>query len=168
MLGPLGRATLEGQVDWSMDWIALAWVLVGIVLIVIEVMTTGFVAVFFGIAAIVTGLAITAGLPEDGPWPWVLFSVLSVGLLVLLRRRFSDWFRGSVLGEGGPPGADEDYIGREAIVLSGFGPQDHGRGQVEYRGAGWAACCDTELEPGARVTITAMNHLTLTVSAQEN
>jgi membrane protein implicated in regulation of membrane protease activity len=151
-----------------MDSIALIWVLVGVALIVTELLATGFIAVFFGVAAMITGIAIALGLPATGPWPWLLFSALSVGLLVVLRRQFSNWFRGRMVGGDSQPGVDEDFIGRDAKVLSGFGPEDHNRGQVDYRGAAWSARASVPLGVGDLVVITARDNLTLIVAPQEN
>lgn len=151
-----------------MDWIPIVWVVVGVVLILSEVIVTGVVAVFFGVAAIITGLAIVAGLPAQGPASFVLFSALSVGLLMILRRRFAVWLRGNVVDGGDSDGVEADFIGKDARVLDGFGADDHGRGRVDYRGAAWSAKCAATLAPGALVVITGRDNLTLLVEPQED
>lgn len=117
----------------------LIWILVGIVLLITEAMVSGFIAVFFGVAALLVGLLIWAGMPADGALPWILFSVFSVGLLLLLRNKLADWFTGSTSGEGAGSGAEDDFVGFECVVTQGFGPDDGGRGTVSFRGAGWNA-----------------------------
>ena len=80
--------------DWTaVDWIPIAWVIGGVLIILTELVVTGIVAVFFGIGAIVTGLAIALGMPGTGWAPFVLCSVVSIGTLVALRDRFSPWMR---------------------------------------------------------------------------
>lgn len=155
------------------EWIPLVWVLVGVALVIVEVMLTGFVAVFFGIGALVTGIALWIGMPGDGPAPWLLFSVVSAGLLAALRRRFAEWFRGGVVGEPGARGADDDFLGREARVLRGFGADDHGRGEIDFRGAAWQARAEqlpagTALAEGEFVTITGRDGMILLVARQED
>jgi membrane protein implicated in regulation of membrane protease activity len=150
-----------------MDWIALAWVVIGILIILTELLVTGVVAVFFGIGAIVTGIAIALGLPGTGATPFVLFSGVSISSLVLLRRRFSSWFKGGATGDG-TGGVGDDFIGRDAQVTRGFGSLDQGRGEVDFRGASWAARSDHQLAEGAFVVITGRDNLTLIVAPQES
>ena len=150
-----------------MDWIPLAWVAIGILIILTELLVTGIVAVFFGIGAIVTGIAIALGLPATGATPFVLFSGVSVASLVLLRKRFAEGFQGGATGEGSG-GVGDDFIGRDARVTSGFGSLDQGRGEVDFRGAAWAARSDHELAEGALVVITGRDNLTLIVAPQES
>ena len=153
--------------DWTaVDWIPIAWVIGGVLIILTELVVTGIVAVFFGIGAIVTGLAIALGMPGTGWAPFVLCSVVSIGTLVALRDRFSQWMRGNTV-EGGGRGVDDDFVGRDAEVLSGFGEGDAGRGQIRYRGTSWAARSEHALEAGARVRITGRENITLTVAPLE-
>ena len=117
----------------------LIWILVGIGLLIAEALVSGFIAVFFGVAALLVGLLIWAGMPSDGALPWILFSMFSVGLLLLLRNKLADWFTGGTSGDSAGSGAEDDFLGFEAVVTSGFGPTDGGRGTVSFRGAGWNA-----------------------------
>lgn len=117
----------------------LIWILVGIILLITEAMVSGFIAVFFGVAALLVGLLIWAGMPSDGALPWVLFSVFSVGLLLLLRNKLADWFTGRTSGDSAGSGAEDDFVGFECVVTQGFGADDGGRGTVSFRGAGWNA-----------------------------
>jgi len=144
----------------------IVWIVIGLVLIAAELLLDGFIVVFFGIAALVTGIAIWAGLPTTGGVPFLVFSVVAVGSLVFLRRRFTQWFRGTSL-EGDP---DDGIIGHEATVESGFDAASPHRGKVSYRGAGWDARCDAgPLTHGAWVRIVARRGITLeVVPTQEN
>ncbi|MBR9813563.1 NfeD family protein [bacterium] len=117
----------------------LIWILVGIGLLIAEALVSGFIAVFFGVAALLVGLLIWAGMPSDGALPWVMFSVFSVGLILLLRNKLAEWFTGGTSGDAAGSGAEDDFNGYEAIVTDGFGPDDGGRGTVSFRGAGWNA-----------------------------
>ena len=118
----------------------LLWILVGIGLLIVEALVSGFIAVFFGVAALLVGLLIWAGMPADGALPWVLFSFFSLGLILLLRSKLSDWFTGGTTSDDAAgSGTEDDFVGFEAVVTQGFGPDDAGRGTVSFRGACWNA-----------------------------
>lgn len=146
----------------------LLWFLSGAVLMIAELFLPGFIAVFFGFGALITGVAIWFGLPTDGGMPFLLFSVASVLSLLLMRRRFQTWFRGDVVGSSGTT-IDEDFVGREATVIEGFSDASPQRGTVEYRGSRWNARTHAHgLKLGDRVTIAAQDGLTLTVRKLES
>ncbi len=48
-----------------MDWIPLVWIVAGLLIVLLELFLSGFIAVFIGIGALVTGIAIALGLPGD-------------------------------------------------------------------------------------------------------
>ena len=138
----------------------IVWIIVGIVLILAELLFTSFVVVFFGFAALITGIALWFGMHGGDGVPYVLFSAVSIGLIVFLRRRFQQWFRGASLSGD----QDDDIVGHEAVVQSGFDPAAPMRGKVSYRGAGWDARSSFgPLAPGVLVKIVARHGLTLDV-----
>ena len=149
-----------------MDWIPLVWIVAGLAIVLLELFLSGFIAVFIGIGALVTGIAITLGLPGDGALPFLVFVVVTVGTLLGLRARFSVWFQGRV-HQGGGGETDDDFVGREARVIRGFGAEDKGRGDVDYRGSTWAARADLPLSQGDLEVIKGRENLTLIVAPQE-
>jgi len=150
-----------------MEWMPIAWIVVGLLMVLSELFLTGFVAVFIGIGAIVTGIAVALGMPGMGALPFLLFSVVSVGSLLALRERFAEWFKGRIRTDISNE-ADDDFVGRDAVVLRGFGEGDQGRGEVDYRGAHWSARSVQKLAAGDVVLITGRDNLTLIVAPQEN
>lgn len=143
----------------------LLWIIVGLVLIASELLFTTFVVVFFGIAALITGILMWVGLPNTGGLPFIVFSVIAVGLIVFLRQRFQQWFRGASLSGD----QDDDILGHEATVESGFDDGSPTRGKVSYRGAAWDARSeDGPLVRGAFVRIVARHGLTLEVVSATN
>jgi membrane protein implicated in regulation of membrane protease activity len=150
-----------------MEWIPTLWIAIGMLLVLSELFITGFIAVFLGFGAIVTGIAIALGMSGEGALPFVVFSAASVGSLLALRSRFDNWFKGR-LHAGDSDEADEDFLGRDARVLRGFGERDQGRGEVHYRGAAWSARSDDPLSEGDLVVITGRDNLTLLVARQES
>lgn len=132
----------------------LIWVLLGISLILAEFVLPGLIAIFFGLGALVVGLLLWAGMPGDGPLPFVVFSGVSVGSLLLLRGLFKPWFTGQSLGVQ-TTGEDDDFVGHRAEVVSGFGASRRSSGRIIYRGTQWEARAvdDCALEIGAQVRI---------------
>ena len=132
----------------------LIWVLLGISLILAEFVLPGLVAIFFGLGALAVGLLLWAGMSGEGALPFVVFSSVSVGSLLLLRGLFKPWFTGRSLGVQAT-GEDEDFVGYKAEVVSGFSELRSSTGRVIYRGTQWdaRAAADCVLETGARVEI---------------
>src|SRR5271165_6605795 len=134
------------------------WVLLGLGLLSFEVLTPGgFFAVFFGLAALVVG-ALT-GLEISGPaWlQWVLFSSISVGLVVALRRPLLS--RVKTPSRALPP--IDSLVGEVATLLEDLPPGSVGR--AELRGSGWTV---RSVEPktlakGARCRVERVEGFTL-------
>lgn len=116
---------------WATTW--WFWVLLGLGLLFLELVTpTGFYLLFFGVAAVLVGLLAAVGL--DGPaWlQWMLFSLLSIGSLLLLRGRLQERMRSVA-----PAQPDNDLVGGTAQALETIAVD--GYGQVEMRGTSWRA-----------------------------
>jgi membrane protein implicated in regulation of membrane protease activity len=147
-----------------MQHVEFWWLAAGVGLIVVELLVSGFVAVFFGIGAIVVGLALWMGMPASGPLPWLLFSVTALALLFGLRARFREWFTGRSISRD----VDDDFVGRTARVVDGFADATHAFGRVDYRGANWDAQCPSGsvLAAGERVRITGRDGTTLHVEKE--
>ncbi|MEM1436401.1 MAG: NfeD family protein [Pseudomonadota bacterium] len=136
----------------------MIWLVVGFVLIVAEFFLTSFFVIFFGIAAVVVALALWAGLPAGSGAPYLLFAAVAVGTLLVLRSRFREWFTGSYADAG----VDEDFVGREVIVESGFDGGSPGRGRVSYRGTAWDARSEQDtFATGARAAIVGRSGMQL-------
>ncbi len=139
----------------------LIWTVAGILLILAEFAVPGLIVIFFGTSALVVGIGLYFGLPAGHGIPFICFSVLSVLQVIFLRRTFKKLFVGSSVQNAE---ALEEFIGREALVVSGF-EEGNLRGKVEFKGTNWSAESDAPLKCGDRVTITARDGLKLTVSS---
>jgi membrane protein implicated in regulation of membrane protease activity len=140
---------------------AVIWVVLGVVLIAAEMLLNAFIIIFFGIAAVIVGILVELGMPETNGLPYVVFGVLSVALLVLLRSRFQSWFKGG----SSSAEQDDDFLGRDAVVESGFDAASAHRGKVTYRGASWDAHTTTgPFARGTYVRITGRDGSTLIVN----
>ena len=146
---------MPGRMTW---W---AWVLGGLGLLGIEVLTPGgFFVLFFGLAALVVGAL--AGLGLHGPaWlQWFLFSVLAVGSLLLFRRRLLERLRmsGATMTGG--------LVGDVAVLLDDLPPGTVGK--AELRGTTWSVRHDgpEPLARGRRCRVERVDGLTLHVTPE--
>ncbi|HXX30800.1 MAG TPA: NfeD family protein [Myxococcaceae bacterium] len=134
------------------------WILLGLGLLSFELLTPGgFFALFFGLAALLVG-ALT-GLEIGGPpWvQWLLFSGLSVGFVLLLRRPLRERIKPAARAL--PP--IDSLIGEVATLLEDLPPGAVGR--AELRGSGWTvrSAEGKTLAKGARCRVERVDGLTL-------
>lgn len=144
------------------------WIVIGFALMIAELFVPAFVMIFLGIAAVITGVAMLFGLPPDNGLPYILFSVVAIGSLVLFRQRLRERLgvRGATIDDGV---ADEDFIGRFGVVISGFDTANANRGIVQFRGTQWNATSTAgPFAAEQRVVITGRDGALLQVSATEN
>lgn len=142
---------------------ALLWILVGIVLIITELLVTGIVAVFFGIAAIITGLLLQVGLIEGLAMQYASFGIISVATLVLARQRLTRWFKGNTKDNTEISPSFQQDIGERATVIDDF---QHGGGRVTLNGVSWTASSAEKLKAGEAVWVIANEGIRLTVSRE--
>lgn len=134
------------------------WVLLGILLLAIELLTPGgFYVIFFGIGAIVTGLLAAIGVLEPVWAQWLTFTLLSVATLGL--------FRGKLLkrmSAGPQQGAPVDSLVGEAAVVTETVPPS-GVGRAELRGSAWSARSGypDAIPKGTRCRVERIEGLTL-------
>jgi len=138
----------------------LIWVVLGFILIAAEMYLNAFIIIFFGIAAVLVGILLWIGMPGGYGVPFFVFGGLSVGMLLLLRSRFQSWFKGA----SEDAQQDDDFLGRDAVVESGFDVASPHRGKVSYRGASWDARTTLgPFAPGTYVRITGRDSSMLIV-----
>jgi hypothetical protein len=135
------------------------WIVFGLSLILAEIASPGgFYIIFFGIAAVLIGAL--AGVGAAGPvWMQLfLFSVLSIGSLVLFRNRLLTWFQ---VDPQAP--AIDTLVGEVGTVHEDLAPG--GIGKVELRGTAWSArnTSSAPLARGARCLVVRVDGLTLDV-----
>ncbi|MBI2221290.1 MAG: NfeD family protein [Acidobacteria bacterium] len=133
------------------------WLVLGLVLVLLEMAASGgFYVIFFGVAALAIGALRMVG-AVDALWmQLLLFSVLSVGSLVLFRNPMIRWLK---LDQGKP---DVDTLAGEiALPLDDIAPGAVGR--AECRGTIWQArnAGDRTLPRGARCVIESVSGLML-------
>ena len=138
------------------------WLVLGLLLVVAEMASAGgFYIIFFGIGAIVVGLL--ASFDVAGPlWmQLLLFSAISVGSLLIFRRRLLKWLQ----KEPQSPQVDA-LIGEIGVASEDLPPGTVGR--VELRGTPWSARNTTNamLARGARIRVVRVDGLTVEVEPE--
>src|SRR5512139_3790449 len=104
------------------------WVLAGIALLVVEMLTPGgLFALFFGVGALCTAVLAAAGL--GATVQWLAFTAVSLLLLATLRRTLQERLQTR-------PGVVVDALVGEEVVLLGDVPAG-GVGKAELRGVPW-------------------------------
>jgi membrane protein implicated in regulation of membrane protease activity len=139
------------------------WIVFGLILTFGEVATPGgFFLLFFGSAAIVVGLLNAAGLAGPLWLQLALFSILSVGSLVLFRGRLQQRLN---VGPQLQPEVDQ-LVGEIGTTTDAMAPGAIGK--VEVRGAAWSArnTSDSALARGSRCRVLAVSGLMLDVAPE--
>jgi membrane protein implicated in regulation of membrane protease activity len=129
------------------------WVLLGVVLLAVEIVTPGgLFALFFGLSAVLVGGLAAAGV--SAPWlQWLLFAALGVALLAALRRRLQTRVgRGPVVG---------GLVGEVAFPREDLAPG--ATGSADLRGTPWTATNEggVPLARGQRCRVSRVQDLTI-------
>ena len=134
------------------------WVALGLVLSAIELATPGgFFVIFFGVAAVVVGLAQLAGLGLPAWGEWLAFPILAIVALRLFRRPLLEWLQPD---DAAPV---DSFISEVAVPVAPIEPGQHGR--AELRGTIWAAhnVAATAVSAGQRCRVVGVNGLQLDI-----
>jgi membrane protein implicated in regulation of membrane protease activity len=108
------------------------WLIVGLVLLVVEMLTGGFILLWFGVAGLLTALAALAGFSWGDQLG--IFIIASFLLIVASRTIFKDVFmRGSVVKTN-----VEALIGQRATVVQEI-DKSQGTGEVKIGAEIWGA-----------------------------
>ena len=139
---------------------ATTWLLIGLGLAFLELLTPGFVILFFGFAAKTVAL-LRWFIPDlTFTLQVLIFSALSIAYILVLRR----WMKRLFLGDrGGSENELNEFVGRQATVIEAIDPPREGR--VEVIGASWKAIADRPIPAGTTVKILAQENLTLKIEA---
>jgi len=135
------------------------WIMLGAVLMVAEMLVPGTMLVWFGAAAVLTGLAVSV-VDLDFAFQILIFGVLSLVTIFPARAMVRR------LMPGDAPGADKvnnfgaDMIGRRATISE---PVVNGTGAVHFGDTRWKVRCDTDMAAGGLVEITGTDGAVLRV-----
>ena len=137
------------------EYVWIIWVVLGVILLVAEIFTTGFVMLWFGIGALVAALASLAGFGY--PFQFLVFFVVSIALTVASRTIFTKYFSRKEL-EGGLKTGMDALPGKVGTVVTSSRGALH-EGAVKVYGSVWTAYPaegEAELEAGDRVVVESV------------
>ncbi len=138
------------------------WLVLGLLLVVAEMAASGgFYIIFFGIGAIVVGVLASFDLAGPLWMQLLLFSAISVGSLLIFRRRLLKWLQ----VDPQSPAVDM-IVGEIGVAAEDLLPGRVGR--VELRGTAWSARNTTNatLARGARCRVIRVEGLTVDVEPE--
>lgn len=136
------------------------WLYAGAVLMLMEILSPGFVIFFFGLSAATTGLLrLAIGEPFGATWQTVAFSALTIVYLVFFRRALKSVFSGRT--ERTATDFEDDFAGRVGKVTEAIEPPLSGR--VEIGDAEWSAFADSPVAAGRSVRVASRDNLTVRV-----
>ena len=139
------------MMDVSLTWII--WTVLGVILIIAEVFTPGFVLLWFGIGALAAALAGLLGIASL-PLQFLIFALVSVSLTAASRTIFVNYFSREREGNDLKMGVDA-LPGKVGTVVSSSKGALH-EGAVKVYGSTWTAYPaegEEPLEAGERVTV---------------
>jgi membrane protein implicated in regulation of membrane protease activity len=135
------------------SYIWIFWTILGAILIVAEIFTTGFVMLWFGLGALAAALANLAGVTSI-PLQFLIFAVVSIGLTAASRTIFVNYFSREKSGGDLKTGADALPGQVGTVVTSSRGALNEGA--VKVFGSTWTAypaAGEEPLEAGDRVQV---------------
>lgn len=138
------------------DWLWILWAVLGAILIVAEIFTSGFVLLWFGIGALVAAFAGLVGI-ESLVVQFMIFAVVSIGLTAASRTIFINYFSREKTGESLRSGVDA-LPGKIGTVVSSSKGALH-EGAVKVFGSTWTAypaAGEPPLEAGERVCVESI------------
>ena len=138
------------------DWFWVLWCILGAILIVAEIFTSGFVLLWFGVGALAAALAGLVGI-DSLVIQFMIFAVVSVGLTAASRTIFTNYFSRESSGPALRSGVDAMPGKIGTVVSSSKGALNDGA--VKVFGSTWTAYPapgEPPLEAGERVCVESV------------
>ena len=138
------------------DWIWILWAVLGAILIVAEIFTSGFVLLWFGIGALAAAFAGLVGV-DSLVIQFMIFAVVSIALTAASRTIFLNYFSREKTGDSLRSGVDA-LPGKIGTVVSSSRGALH-EGAVKVFGSTWTAYPapgEAPLEAGERVCVESI------------
>jgi membrane protein implicated in regulation of membrane protease activity len=138
------------------SWIWIFWAILGAILIVAEIFTSGFVLLWFGIGALVAAFADVIGIHNLGI-QFLIFAAVSIGLTAASRTIFINYFSREKTGNSLRTGVDALPGKIGTVVSSSKGALNEGA--VKVFGSTWTAypaAGEDPLEAGERVCVESV------------
>ncbi|WP_392566560.1 NfeD family protein [Utexia brackfieldae] len=136
-----------------------AFITMGSVLLIVELLGVGGYALWCGISAIIVGL-VALILPFI-PWPalWILFAIFALVTVYLwslwLKKRHQDVSDATELNV-----PQNELLGVRTVIIESI---INGHGRVKIKDGSWRATCHEDLPLGTKVKVVGVDGLVLTV-----
>jgi len=134
------------------------WLIAGVILILAEFVVPGVFICFFGVGALLTGVATLIFPTTPLAWALLIFTILSLISLFTCRRFMPKTFRG-VSKVDNSDIENDDVVGAEVTVVEPVAPDAPGK--VEFRGSLWTASADHQIAAGEHAKVIRRQNLTL-------
>lgn len=123
-----------------MDVATIAFVIAGVLLIASEAVVPSLVGAFLGVAALLTAGLRGIGVVESVPWSLLVWSALSVGLIVPFRPLVQRLVPGRSEARRDTTDVENerDAMGEIVTVVEDV-DEDHDLGRIRFRGTTWQA-----------------------------
>ena len=138
------------------DWFWVLWCILGAILIVAEIFTSGFVLLWFGIGALAAAFAGLVGI-DSLVIQFMIFAIVSVGLTAASRTIFLNYFSREKSGDSLRSGVESMPGKIGTVVSSSKGALNEGA--VKVFGSTWTAYPapgEPPLEAGERVCVESV------------
>ncbi len=138
------------------------WFIAALLFFILEIVTPGFVLMWFGVGALVSGLLDLAGV-HNATVQVIVFVAVSILLVTLSRTIFKRFFMRASPGAGLKTNMDA-LIGKVGVVTERI-DNELSNGRVLVEGQDWLARSsdNAPVDPGARGRITQFEGARLTV-----
>jgi membrane protein implicated in regulation of membrane protease activity len=149
------------------SWLWIFWVILGLVLIVAEIFTSGFVLLWFGIGALAAALLGMIGI-DSIALQFMVFAIVSSALTAASRTIFVNYFSREKSGQSLKSGVDALPGKIGTVVSSSRGALQEGA--VKVFGSTWTAYPapgEPPLEAGERVCVESIEGASIYVKRIE-
>lgn len=141
------------------------WVILALILVIVEIFTSGFVVICFAVGAVAAAVAscLSSGIQGQILWFSVATFLAFIAVRPLLLRSFKK-------GKSGRKSGIEALEGREAIVTERISYMENS-GRVAIDGDDWKAVAtdkDDIIEKGEKVTVTEVDSVILKVRKKQH
>jgi membrane protein implicated in regulation of membrane protease activity len=141
----------------------LFWFFIGLVLLLLELFTPGFVIFFFGVGAWVTALICLIANPGVNLQA-VIFAVTSVLSMVVLRKMIQKKF--FYKREAESDALEDEFTGKEGVALTEIAPGMNGK--VEFKGTTWNGESEVPISKGQKVIILKKDSFKLIIKPKNS
>ncbi len=134
------------------------WLIVAALALIAELMSVGFVFLFFSIGGLVTALLSWLGIIQTINMQLLCFSFVSIASLIALRKPMQQFFN-----KNSKTVPYNEYIGDSAIAITDI--PANGEGRVFFRGTEWSATsiAETDVINGSKVIVKKLDGIRLIV-----